>query len=103
MTIGKVVGTVVCTQKDPSLVGKKILVVQPLRLEDLANNGNTFVALDSAGAGMGELVMVVAGSSARMAGEFSKVCVDQSIIAILDCIEIGGTSVYDKAHTELPA
>jgi ethanolamine utilization protein EutN len=100
MIIGKVTGTVVCTQKDPALMGKKMLVVQPLKITDLSREGSAIVALDATGAGTGEIVLVVGGSSARMADGFSKVPVDQSIIAIVDTIEIGGIEIFIKAQVE---
>lgn len=96
MIIGKVVGNVVCTQKDDSLVGKKMLVVQPLKMTDQSPSGGQFIALDAIGAGEGEVVMVVGGSSARLADNFSKVAVDQSIIGIIDTIEIDGKTVFKK-------
>lgn len=96
MIVAKIVGTVVCTQKDPALIGKKMLIVQPLKVTDLSTDGSAFVALDAIGAGTGEIVMVVGGSSARLADGFSKVPVDQSIIAIIDTIEIGGHEVFKK-------
>lgn len=94
--MGLVVGQVVCTQKDKSLVGKKMLVVQPLRIDDMKPSGQAIVALDAIGSGAGEVVMVVGGSSARMADDYSKVCVDQSIVAIIDTIELGGSTVFSK-------
>lgn len=96
MIVGKVVGTVVCTQKDQSLVGKKMLVIQPVNIISLKNEGSPLIALDAAGAGTGELVMVVGGSSARLADGYSKVSVDQSVIGILDSIDINGMVVYKK-------
>jgi ethanolamine utilization protein EutN len=96
MVIARVTGTVVCTQKDGSLVGKKMLVVQPVKIMDQSNAGSPFVALDAIGAGVGEIVMVVGGSSARMAEGFSTVPVDQSIVAIIDTIEVEGSLVFKK-------
>lgn len=96
MIVGKVVGTVVCTQKDASLIGKKMLIIQPVNLYSLKNEGSPIVALDSVGAGEDELVMVVGGSSARLADNFAKVAVDQSVIGILDSIDIQGSIVYRK-------
>lgn len=96
MIIARVTGTVVCTQKDSSLVGKKMLVVQPVKIMDQSNAGSPFVALDAVGAGIGEIVMVVGGSSARLAEGFSTVPVDQSIIAIIDTIEVEGTLTFKK-------
>lgn len=98
MILGTVVGQVVCTQKDPSLLGKKILVVQPLRLDEMKSSGQPIVALDSIGAGEGEVVMVVGGSSARFASDFSKTTVDQSIVAIVDSVEIRGSLVFKKGQ-----
>lgn len=96
MIIAKVTGTVVCTQKDSSLVGRKMLVVQPVKIMDQGNSGNPFVALDAIGAGVGEIVMVCGGSSARMAEGFSSLAVDQSIVAIIDIIEVEGETTFKK-------
>lgn len=96
MILGMVVGQVVCTQKDPSLKGRKILVVQPFRIDEMKPEGRPLVALDAIGAGPGEVVMVVGGSSARMAGEFSKTTVDQSIVGIVDTVEVEGKTLFRK-------
>jgi len=87
MYIGKVIGVVVATTKDESLVGKKLLIVQPL---DMKYNpaGNCEVAIDSVGAGTGEIVLVATGSSARQVFEDSKSPIDRSIVAIVDNIEV---------------
>lgn len=98
MILGTVVGQVVCTQKDPSLVGKKILVVQPLRLDEMKPAGQPLVALDAIGAGEGEVVMVVGGSSARFASDFTKTTVDQSIVAIVDSVEVLGKLLFKKGQ-----
>ena len=96
MVAGRVTGTVVSTQKDQSLIGKTLLVVQPVNMEDLSNQGASLIAIDSVGAGPGELVIIVGGSSARMTEGFSHTTVDQSIVAILDNIEINGKMVYSN-------
>lgn len=96
MIVGKVAGTIVCTQKDESLVGKKMLVIQPVNIYSLKNEGSPVVALDAVGAGEGEIVMVVGGSSARLADGYSKVAVDQSVIGILDSIDIEGKAIFRK-------
>ncbi len=98
MIVGTVVGSVVCTQKDRSLEGVKMLIVLPIDIETLKPGGQTFVALDSVGAGTGELVLVVGGSSARMTDGFSKTCVDQSIIGIVDTIEVHGSMRYRQGY-----
>lgn len=96
MIVGKVTGMIVCTQKDESLVGKKMLVIQPVNIYSMKHEGSPVVALDSVGAGEGEIVMVVGGSSARLAYGYSKVAVDQSVIGILDSIDIEGKNVFRK-------
>jgi ethanolamine utilization protein EutN len=96
MIVGKVVGNIVCTQKDKSLNGQKMLIVQPVNLKTLKEEGAALVALDATGAGQGELVLVVGGSSARLASNYEKIAVDQAIIGILDSIDIQGESIYRK-------
>lgn len=87
MYIAKVIGVVVATTKDKGLMGKKLLIVQPL---DLKYNpiGNCEVAIDSVGAGNGEIVLVATGSSARQIFENQKSPIDRSIVAIIDNIEV---------------
>ena len=95
MILGRVVGTVVATQKDAALGGLRLLVVQPVDITTFKDSGATLVALDVAGAGQDEVVMVVGGSSARLAGEFAnKVPTDQAITAIVDSVNIMGTQVF---------
>lgn len=96
MVVGKVVGNIVCTLKDQSLKGIKMLCVQPLNIITMESNGSPIVALDAIGAGIGETVMLVSGSSARNAEGFAKVAVDQSIVAIVDTIEIEGKTIFTK-------
>ncbi|QDW75336.1 ethanolamine utilization protein EutN [Lachnospiraceae bacterium KGMB03038] len=96
MIVGKVTGTVVCTQKDKGLQGQKMLVVQPVNIENLKSSGGKMVALDSVGAGEGELVVVVGGSSARMAEGYSSTPVDYCIIGIVDSIEVNGKMVVEE-------
>ena len=104
MVVGKVVGSVVCSEKDVSLKGRSILIVQPIQIDTLEPYGHKLAVLDPLGAGPDEVVLVVGGSSARLAGDFSnKVTVDQSIIAIVDIIEINRKDKYRKGYTELPA
>ncbi|WP_026895446.1 EutN/CcmL family microcompartment protein [Clostridiisalibacter paucivorans] len=87
MYIGKIIGVVVSTTKDQGLVGKKLLIVQPI---DTKNNpiGNCEVAIDSVGAGAGEVVLVATGSSARQIFNDEKSPIDRSIVAIIDNIEV---------------
>jgi microcompartment protein CcmK/EutM len=95
MILGKVVGTVVSTQKDENLEGLKLLVVQQVDL-DLQRQTGFVVAADAVGAGMGELVIVVQGSSARMATRVKGRPLDASIIGIIDSIEYEGNLIFQK-------
>ncbi len=100
MILGRVVGTVVATRKDVALTGRKLLVVQPLDIISFENTGTAVVALDAIGAGEGEVVMVVGGSSARLAeGLANKVPTDNSITAIIDTVQIMGTTVFAKSSS----
>jgi microcompartment protein CcmK/EutM len=85
--LGKIVGTVVATRKDPRLVSNKLLVVRPIDPRGKAE-GNHLVAIDTVDAGVGETVLVVSGSSARMASGLKDCPVDAAIVGIIDHIEI---------------
>ncbi len=87
MIIGRIIGTVVATQKDERLLGKKLLIVKPLNLDGTDQSGYV-VTVDTVGAGFHEKVLVVAGSSARLA-EGNKDCpVDSAIIGVIDSYEV---------------
>lgn len=86
MLIGRILGTVVSTQKDERLKGKKLLIVRPVNLDGTDQSGYV-VAVDTVGAGFHEKVLLVAGSSARMA-EGNKDCpVDTAIVGVIDTID----------------
>jgi microcompartment protein CcmK/EutM len=72
-------GTVVATRKDERLLGKKLLVCRPVNPQGEAE-GTYFVAVDTVGAGFHEMVLVVSGSSARMAANFKESPVDSAIV-----------------------
>ncbi len=99
MQLGEVVGTVVATRKDPKLVGLKFLVVKNVDA-DLRALGSYSIAVDTVGAGLGDVVLHVAGSSARMTDQTSDRPVDACIMAIVDAVEIDGTYTYEKHRTE---
>jgi microcompartment protein CcmK/EutM len=86
MLIARIVGTVVSTQKDARLMGKKLLVVRPLNL-DGTEAGGYVVAVDTVGAGFHERVLVVAGSSARLAQGMKDVPVDAAIVGVIDTVD----------------
>jgi ethanolamine utilization protein EutN len=92
--LGKVVGTVVSTQKDPNLVGLKLQLVQAVSVKDQQPEGRTLVAVDSVGAGVGDLVMLVTGSSARLTALTRQAPTDATIVAIVDIVEVDGTVVF---------
>ena len=100
MYAAKVVGTVVCTTKDEKLSGMKMLVVQPINLHDLKEEGKPAVAIDTVGAGISEVVLVVGGSSARQTHLTQNKPVDATIMAIVDYIDIEGRRVFDKHRPE---
>jgi ethanolamine utilization protein EutN len=85
--VARIVGTVVATRKDPRLVSSKLLVVRPVDPQGKAE-GNYFVAIDTVDAGVGETVLVVSGSSARMAAGLKDCPVDAAIVGIIDTITV---------------
>jgi ethanolamine utilization protein EutN len=91
MFLAKVIGNVVATQKHPRFQGMKLLLIQPYitRDEQLVQSGSSIVAVDSVGAGEGELVMFTQGSSARLTDSTRECPVDAVIIGIVDTVELG--------------
>lgn len=90
MYLGKVIGTVVSTVKNPSLTGCKFLIVEKIN-QDLTAKKQTEIAVDTVGAGDGETVIVVGGSSARMSGygeTKQAIPVDAAIVGIVDTVEV---------------
>lgn len=99
MTVGKIIGTVVCTKKDENMVGLKMQVVQPLNMVTFQAEGIPVVAVDAVGAGDGEIVMLVSGSSARQTSITGNKPVDATIMAIIDTIDIHGKKTFDRNAT----
>jgi microcompartment protein CcmK/EutM len=95
MITGKVVGTVVATNKVESLSGMKFLIVQKMRVNGQFTD-DFVVAADGVGAGIGEVVLVVSGSSARQTEMTNNRPMDALIMAIVDTFEVGGKVVYQK-------
>lgn len=87
MQLARVVGTVVATRKDPRLEGQKLLVVKIIT-PDGKETGNYLVAVDTVDAGYRETVLIVQGSSARMAVECKDKPVDTAIIGVVDSVEL---------------
>jgi ethanolamine utilization protein EutN len=85
--LARIVGTVVATRKDPRLISNKLLVVRPVDPRGKAD-GNYLVAVDTVDAGVGETVLIVSGSSARMASGMKDCPVDAAIIGIVDTVSV---------------
>jgi len=96
MQIARVIGSAVSTVKDPKLTGLKLLIVQKAS-PDNRIYGDPFIAADTVGAGRGELVMLVEGSSSRYSGKTLDHAVDAVIIGILDSLELDGEVVFQKS------
>ncbi|MCZ6633723.1 MAG: EutN/CcmL family microcompartment protein [bacterium] len=96
MIMGKVVGTVVATQKDSGLKGYKLQIVQSLELPSMSLKDTFLVAVDGVGAGKDEIVLCCSGSSARMTDTTENRPVDAVIVAIVDSAEVEGQEIYRK-------
>jgi ethanolamine utilization protein EutN len=96
MELARVEGTVISTAKNERLNGYKLLLVN-LISPDMKPTANYLVAVDSVGAGEGEIVIVVRGSSARQSAELANVPTDTSIVAIVDTVEFRDKTMYKKS------
>ena len=95
MLIGKVVGSVVATQKDERLGGLKLLVVQACS-QDGEPRDQYVVAVDAVQAGLGDMVLYATGSSARQTDLTDARPCDAVLIAVVDSWDLGGENVYEK-------
>ncbi|MDR1133875.1 MAG: EutN/CcmL family microcompartment protein [Synergistaceae bacterium] len=96
MQLCRVKGTVVSTNKSEKLNGLKLLIVKPIDIETFEEKGGIVVAIDAVGAGEGEVVMCVGGSSSRQTGITDGKPVDQSIVAIIDSVNMNGKRIFEK-------
>ncbi len=87
MVLGKVIGTVWATKKDEKLVGLKLLIVRHVEL-DYSEKSTFVVAADSVGAGVGEIVLITTGSSARQSELTQNKPVDAVVSAIVDKLDV---------------
>lgn len=99
MFLARVTGSVVATQKVASMIGQKMLTVDPLRVDEkdggkLKPTGRTFVVVDAVGAGEGQVVLIVQGSSARFTPETKPLPIDAAIIGIVDTVQVQGGIVF---------
>ncbi len=95
MLLGKVIGTVVASRKEPSMSGLKFLVVRQVDM-DGQESGGYVVAVDAVGAGVGELVMFATGSSARQTEVTDKRPCDAVVMAIVDEWDVEGVTKFRK-------
>ncbi len=103
MFIARVTGNITATQKVREMNGHTLFIVEPLRVDEkcgdaLKGTGRTFVAVDAVGAGEGETVLIVQGSSARFTDDLKTVPIDCAIVGIIDNVRVGGKDLY-KSHT----
>ena len=99
MFLAKVEGSVVATKKDPAMSGRKMLLLRPQLVDEkdptkFRPGANTIVAVDSLGAGIGEMVLFCQGSSARLAPGMKDAPVDAVIIGIVDVVDVLGKEIY---------
>ncbi len=97
MVLGRVIGTLVASRKEPTLDGLKLLVVRACDVDGKAT-GAVAIAADAVGAGLGEVVLYCAGSSARQTQVTQNRPVDATIMAIVDAIAIDGEQRYLKSN-----
>ena len=100
--MAEVIGQAVATTKDDSMLGRKLLLVRPKLVDEsdpsrFRDGVNTIVAVDTVGAGEGELVMFCQGSSARQAAGLKTIPVDAAVIAIVDSVDVLGKKVYGSS------
>ena len=105
MFLARVTGNVVSTHKVESLVGSKLLTVEPLRIDPESRDrlipvGRTFVAVDTLGVGEGEVVLIVQGSSARMTDETAKLPIDTAVVGLVNQVSAFGNEVFNRRNEE---
>jgi len=103
MFLARVEGSVVSTKKDPALSGRKLLLVRPQLVDEkdptkFRNGQNTVIAVDTVGAGEGEMVMFCQGSSARLAPNMKSAPVDAVIVGIVDTVDSLGKTIFDAKN-----
>lgn len=96
MILARVVGTVVSTHKSEKIKGIKFLLLEKVNAATMQGKQDYVVAMDAVGAGVGEVVFYVSGSSGRMTEVTQNKPADATITAIVDTIELDGQVVYQK-------
>ena len=87
MQLGRIIGTVVATRKSESLVGNKLLITQPIDMESKPT-GKPLIAVDTVGAGIGEIVIYAMGAASRNAADKNDSAIDAAIVGIVDNIDV---------------
>lgn len=105
MFLAHVTGHIVATQKVETMVGQKLLVVEPLRVDEqnkdrLYPTGRTFIVVDTVGAGEGEVVLCVQGSSARFTPQTRELPVDAAIVGIVDEVSLGHKTIFQAGRKQ---
>ncbi len=99
MFLARVTGSLVATQKVATMTGRKLLLVEPYRVDPkegdrLVPTGRTFVVVDALGAGVDEMVLVCQGSSARLTPETEKLPIDAVVIGLVDTVDVRGRVLF---------
>jgi len=103
--IARVNGSLVATQKVEPMVGYKLLLVEPFRLDPdtrtrLVATGRTFVAVDTIGSGEGDFVLITQGSSARLTSETKNLPIDAVVVGMVDTVHVHQQCVYSRESDE---
>jgi ethanolamine utilization protein EutN len=106
MFLARITGSLVATHKVESLIGQKLLLVEPLRVDEkdqksLKPTGRSFVVVDTVGAGEGEVVLCVQGSSARFTPGTKELPIDAAIIGIVDTVQVKQKTVFKAGNNRL--
>ena len=104
MFIGRIAGTVVATEKVATLTGHPLFVVEPLRIDEhsgerMNRTGRSFVCVDTIGAGEGDIVLCVQGSSARYTEQTKTLPIDAAIIGLVDAVSVGDRELLGPDDT----
>lgn len=104
MFLARITGSLIASHKAASMVGQKLLIVEPLRVDEkdqssLKPTGRTFIVVDPLGAGEGEVVLCVQGSSARYMPETKSLPIDAAVIGIVDQVQVGSKMIFDNSSS----
>lgn len=104
MFLAKVIGQVVSTKKEPPLQGVRLLILRPMLVDEsnpaqLKPGSNTIVAVDKLGAGKGQMVLLVQGSSARQCEGMKTIPVDAAVAGIVDSVQVGDANPYSAGDS----